>query len=692
MLKLQQERKNLPIYAARDALLQEIEENNALVVVGETGSGKTTQLPQYIYEHWQSSKEKNRMPTIAITQPRRVAAVSIAKRVAEEMGVELGDKVGYSIRFEDCSNMEETRLKYMTDGMLLRESQMDPMLSRYTCIILDEAHERTLHTDVLFGVVKGIMKKRKDLKLIIMSATLEAQLFSDFFDGAKIVYVSGRQYPVQVFYTDEQQIDYVDSCITATLQIHLDESAQTPNENNGDILVFLTGQEEIESVSKILEDKARLLPPEALKLLVCPIFAALPSEKQMEVFDPAPPGCRKVILATNIAETSITINGIRFVIDCGLFKSKAYNPKNGLEALKVCPISKASARQRCGRAGRESAGKCFRLYPEDTYETLEDFTVPEILRCNLSSVILQLISMGIKNVMSFDFMNRPSSSGMQKSLEQLYMLGALNREGSLSEIGKQMARFPLDPMYALTLLRAQEFNCVQEMLSIVAMLSVETIFYAPYHKRVEANRAKMKFASKTGDHLTLLRVYQEYSSVRKSGGVNELNKWCSDNFINYRSMDKVSEVRQQLRDYLIDLGIELTSCGREINQVRRCLCAGFFMNAAVRLPNKNMYKTLISQLEVRIHPASVLQTPFPDCLIFNQVIMTSKQYIRDVTAIDSAWLPELAPNVYRGALLTQTTSMIEENKKAEQENTNKVKGRNRKLDEKTCTYSVQRSL
>jgi HrpA-like RNA helicase len=448
----------------------------------------------------------------------------------------------------------------------------------------------------------------------------------------------------------------------------------------------LTGQEEIESVSKILEDKARLLPPEALKLMVCPIFAALPSEKQMEVFDPAPPGCRKVILATNIAETSITINGIRFVIDCGMFKSKAYNPKNGLEALKVCPISKASARQRCGRAGRESAGKCFRLYPEDTYGALEDFTIPEILRVNLSSVILQLISMGVKDVMSFDFMNKPSETGMQKSMEQLYMLGALSRTGDLSNVGKQMSRFPLDPMYALTLLRAKEFECVQEMLSIIAMLSVETIFFAPYHKRQEANRSKLKFASNTGDHLTLLKVYQEYNAVRKSGGATELSKWCMDNFINFKSMTKVLEVRQQLRDHLNDLGIELSSCGKDLNKIRKCICAGFFMNAAIRVPNKRMYKTLVSQLEVAIHPASVIQDPFPDCVIFNQVIMTSKQYIRDVTAIDSAWLPELAPNLYRGTLLTMTKSLLEDNKKAEEEKKTKGKKGGQPV------YSVQRSL
>lgn len=312
--ELQDQRLHLPITKAKKALMRVIRENRVLVLVGETGSGKTTQIPQYIDELLRSADAgSSNAGMVGVTQPRRVAATTIAKRVSAEMGTVLGREVGYSIRFEDCTS-PYTRIKYMTDGMLLRELQIDPMLTRYAFIILDEAHERTLHTDVLFGILKRTCQKRPDLRLIIMSATLEAQAFSDYYGGAKIIYVSGRQFPVDIMYCEEPQSDYVDASVTTVLQIHIEE------EYPGDILVFLTGQEEIESAAKILEDKAKLLPPECAKLLICPIFSHLPYEKQLEVFEPTPPGCRKVVLATNIAETSITINGIKvWFMRCSFF-------------------------------------------------------------------------------------------------------------------------------------------------------------------------------------------------------------------------------------------------------------------------------------------------------------------------------------------------------------------------------------
>nr|CAG4708923.1 unnamed protein product [Naegleria fowleri] len=668
-LKIQQERKSLPIYSARDALIEEFKKSKTIVVVGETGSGKTTQIPQFIFESGICGEG-----CIAITQPRRVAAISISRRVSEEMNIKLGEQVGYTIRFEDVSHPQKTRIKYLTDGMLLRESQIDPLLKRYSVIILDEAHERTLHTDVLFGVVKRLLSQRDDLKVIIMSATLEAQAFSKFYDNAKILYVSGRQFPVEIYYTEQPIADYVDAAITTTFQIHLDEQTEQ-GESKGDILVFLTGQEEIEQVAKLLEQKAQLLPPESLKLMICPIFSALPSEKQMEVFEPAPPGCRKVILATNIAETSITINGIRFVIDTGFVKSKAFNPLNGMESLALTPISKASARQRSGRAGRESSGKCYRLYTEEAYHALDDFTLPEILRCNLSTVVLQLKSMGIDKVHKFDFMDKPPKESLKKSLETLYHLGALDDKGSLTELGVRMAGFPLEPMFAVSLLRSTEFGCTKEVLDIVSMLSVESIFYAPFHKREEANKIKMKFVSRTGDHLTLLTAFREFNLVKKSAK-EDIKKWCFDHYINYKSMTKVLEVRKQLRDYLLNMNIEIVSCGKDTTMVRKALCAGFFTNIAVRVPNKRMYRTVTDNIEVRVHPSSVLQDPFPDCVLFNQMILTTKQYIRDVCAIDGDWLKDVVPPQYRNLLGTQTANMLKETQEAKQtveERTNKNK-------------------
>ncbi|KAL9654430.1 hypothetical protein ABK040_010453 [Willaertia magna] len=666
--KIQQERIHLPIYEAKDALIEEIKKNRTLVIVGETGSGKTTQIPQFIFE-----SDINDSNCIAITQPRRVAAISIARRVSEEMDVKLGEEVGYTIRFEDVSS-EKTKIKYLTDGMLLRESQIDNTLSRYSVIILDEAHERTLHTDVLFGVVKRLLRERDDLKVIIMSATLEAQTFSKFYDNAKIVYVSGRQYPVETFYTEKPLSDYVDAAITTVFQIHLDEQASSKSytESNGDILLFLTGQDEIEQVAKTLEQKSRLLPPESLQLLVCPIFSALPSEKQMEVFDPAPPGYRKVILATNIAETSITINGIRFVIDTGFVKAKGYNPTNGMESLTLLEISKASARQRLGRAGREASGKCFRLYTEESYLALENFTLPEIKRSNLSTVVLQLKSMGIDRVDKFDFMDKPPKEALKKSLEMLYNLGALNDKGKLTDLGKKMARFPLEPSFAVALLRSNEFNCLKEMLDIISMLSVESIFFSPYHKREEANKTKMKFASKAGDQLTLLNVFKEFSTLKRSSK-DEMKQWCMDHFVNYKSMTKVLEVRKQLKDYLTTLGYEMSSCGKDLSLVRKALCSGFFMNIAVRVPNKRLYKTVIDGIEVRVHPSSVIQDPFPDCVLYNQLILTSKHYIRDVCAIEGEWLQEVVPSSFKNTIWSQTAPLLSQTREAKQlSNENKI--------------------
>jgi HrpA-like RNA helicase len=679
--RIQEERKQLPIYMARETLIEYIQRNQILIIVGETGSGKTTQLPQYIYE----CKDIIRNGAIAVTQPRRVAAMSIAKRVSQEMGVQLGEEVGYSIRFEDVTDTEKTVIKYLTDGMLLRESQMNSNLDQYSVIILDEAHERTLHTDILFGVIKRILRKRNDLKVIIMSATLEARSFSIFFNGAKTLYISGRQYPVQVMYCKEPQVDYIDATVTAVLQIHIDEQMPNAisNDNAGDILVFLTGQEEIENVARILEEKSKLLPPESLKMMICPIFASLPSEKQMEVFQKTPPGCRKVILATNIAETSITINGVRFVIDTGFVKAKAYNPNNGLEILKVIPISKASARQRMGRAGREAPGKCFRLYTEETYESLDEFTEPEIVCCNLSTVVLQLKSMGVKNIQNFEFMSSPSKESITKSLQTLYILGAINKKGRLSELGQKMAQFPLDPMFAVALIKSEEFGCTEEILTIISMLSVDSIFYSPYNKRDEANKSKMKFANKSGDHLTMLKVYNEFVNVIKDISEDKMwiehkkvEQWCNDHFINYRSMRKVLEVRQQLQEYVVrsNGNEQISSCGKDLSQVRKCLCAAFFIHAAVRVPNKHSYLILNEGIEVRIHPSSVIQDPLPNCVIFNQVVMTSREYIRDVCAIDHLWLTEVTPDLYREKLASKATDLVNQVLKAEEQKKRKNSG------------------
>jgi pre-mRNA-splicing factor ATP-dependent RNA helicase DHX15/PRP43 len=376
---LHRRRLLLPVFEYRSDFMRLLAEHQCIVLVGETGSGKTTQIPQWCVEYARSIGGKN----VSCTQPRRVAAMSVARRVSEEMDCTLGEEVGYSIRFEDCSSAK-TVLKYMTDGMLLREAMSDPMLETYQVILLDEAHERTLATDLLMGVLKEVIRQRTDLKLVVMSATLDAGKFQQYFDNAPLMNVPGRTHPVEIFYTPEPERDYLEAAIRTVIQIHMCEEVE------GDILMFLTGQEEIEEACKRIKREMDNLGPEIGELKCIPLYSTLPPNLQEKIFEAAPPkksnGAigRKVVVSTNIAETSLTIDGVVFVIDPGFSKQKVYNPRIRVESLLVSPISKASAQQRAGRAGRTKPGKCFRLYTEKAYKNeMQDNTYPEILRSNL---------------------------------------------------------------------------------------------------------------------------------------------------------------------------------------------------------------------------------------------------------------------------------------------------------------------
>lgn len=424
--RIRKERQALPLWSARQRLLDTLRNSPVLIVVGETGSGKTTQIPQFLLEAGFAGSKG----CIVCTQPRRVAAITVAQRVAQERGCKVGEEVGYTVRFDDCTS-NKTRLKYVTDGMLLREALLDPSLARYSAVILDEVHERTVATDVLLGLLKSVRAARgKDFHLIVMSATLDAAGFQQYFPGAAAAYVEGRQHPVQVFYTAQPEDSYLDAAITAVLQVHFDEAP-------GDVLVFLTGQEEIEAAERLLKERmakisAQAEPP-SLTLEIVPMYAALPPEAQMRAFQPAPSGARKVVLSTNIAETSVTIPGVRYVVDTGVVKMRSYNARLGADCLEVCPVSKAQARQRSGRAGREGPGLCLRLYTEETFRKLSPVTEPELKRANLASVVLQLKALGIENPLTFDFMDPPPKAALLRALELLYALGALDVKGNLTQ-------------------------------------------------------------------------------------------------------------------------------------------------------------------------------------------------------------------------------------------------------------------
>jgi ATP-dependent RNA helicase DHX8/PRP22 len=413
--------------------------------------------------------------------------MSVAQRVSEEVGCKLGHEVGYTIRFEDCTS-PDTKIKYMTDGIMQREILLDPLLQKYSVIMLDEAHERTIATDVLFGLLKKTLKRRPDLKLIVTSATLDADKFSEYFNSAPIFSIPGRTYPVEVMYSREPESDYLDSALVTAMQIHLSEPM-------GDILLFLTGKEEIDSACEVLYERMKGLGPSVPELMVLPIYGALPSEVASRIFEPAPPGSRKIVIATNIAETSITIDGIYYVIDPGFVKQSSYDPKLGMDRLQVVPISQANAKQRAGRAGRTGPGKCFRLYTETAFQSeMLPTTIPEIQRQNLSNTILMLKAMGINDLLHFDFMDPPPTNTMLTALEELYSLGALDDEGLLTRMGRQMADFPMDPTLSKALICSVTLDCSDELLTIVAMISAtQSVFHRPRDKQNQADQKKAKF-------------------------------------------------------------------------------------------------------------------------------------------------------------------------------------------------------
>ncbi|PYI11176.1 pre-mRNA splicing factor ATP-dependent RNA helicase PRP43 [Aspergillus sclerotiicarbonarius CBS 121057] len=639
-------RRDLPVHAQRDEFLELYQKSQILVFVGETGSGKTTQIPQFVlFDDLPQTQRK----MVACTQPRRVAAMSVAQRVAAELDVKLGEEVGYSIRFEDMTS-SKTVLKYMTDGMLLREAMHDHNLNRYSTIILDEAHERTMATDVLMGLLKEVVERRPDLKIIIMSATLDAEKFQRYFNDAPLLAVPGRTHPVEIFYTPEPEQDYVEAAIRTVLQIHA-------TEEEGDILLFLTGEEEIEDASRkiSLEADEMVREADAGPIKVYPLYGSLPPHMQQRIFEPAPPPRRqggrpgrKVIVSTNIAETSLTIDGIVYVVDPGFSKQKIYNPRIRVESLLVSPISKASAQQRAGRAGRTRPGKCFRLYTEGAFKKeLIDQTYPEILRSNLSSTVLELKKLGVDDLVHFDLMDPPAPETLMRALEELNYLACLDDDGNLTQLGRLASEFPLDPALAVMLISSPEFYCSNEILSITALLSVPQVFVRPASQRKRADEMKDLFAHPDGDHLTILNVYHAFKSPEAQ---ENLKQWCHDHFLSLRSLQSADNVRMQLLRIMEREELEMISTPFEdkkyYENIRRALCAGFFMQVAKKeAQGKNMYLTIKDNQNVLLHPSTVLGHE-AEWVLYNEFVLTTKNYIRTITAVKPEWLIDIAPTYY----------------------------------------------
>ena len=666
-------RKTLPIYQHKDVIEKYVAQNQVTVIIGETGSGKSTQIPQFLMK---SNKKQ-----IAVTQPRRVAAASLAARVSEEYGCQIGQEVGYQVRFSNFTS-NRTKLKYLTDGMLLREIMLDRKLQKYSTIIIDEAHERTILTDLILGFLKSLIisKERRDLKLIIMSATLNAELFSKFFNDAPILFVEGKMYPVSRHYLSEPTEDVVDTMVRAVVQINMSEL-------EGDILCFLPGQEEIDNCVTILQQLSPELPKEAPLIVPLPLYAALSPSQQSKIFEKLEKRRRKVILATNIAETSITVSGVKYVVDSGLRKVKVWKHQLGLSTLLTTPISQASAKQRAGRAGRESAGKVFRLYLEDVFTNkLPKQQESEITRNDIIYPILTLKKVGVDDLLNWTWLEHPGQDAILSALNTLYSLGALNDNGEITPLGYKMAILPLAPQLAVVLITALEYGVLASVIDIVACLSVDNLILnvngGNGELRDEVNFKRRQFSplgAKHGDLITLKEYFDYFNELSRRGNIDEVKLWCKEMFFSYKGFKNVLRVKAQLKDYMeasIKQDDSLTTEERskqlrvfrsqldqstieddfsddgmgvdrslDIPSILKSFLKGYITNTAVGMPDRS-YRTFNTGQLISIHPSSTLFGKSNlDAIMYIEYVYTAKAYGRNCCAIELSWLQEVAPQI-----------------------------------------------
>ncbi|KAF2501771.1 P-loop containing nucleoside triphosphate hydrolase protein [Lophium mytilinum] len=781
-------RQSLPIWSHANEIRQSLRDSkDVLLLTGETGSGKSTQVPQFLVnEPWCTG-------CIAITQPRRMAAISLARRVAEEMGYPLGSrsltsKVGYSVRF-DTSTSPGMKIKFLTEGMLLQEMLSDPSLKKYSAVVVDEVHERSVNVDLLLGFLRNLVlgdkkgRGGRPLKVVVMSATQDTEALWRFFDAGftksgiqmpkapkqtngnsekledsdsswagissgdekavrkrklgkpngalkengkpltngatkkeptpepiqvfsdhmSICYVKGRQHPVKISYLPEPTQDFVESALKAIFQIHTKEPLP------GDVLVFLTGQEAVESLEKLVNDFApgmdenipkvsgyiskfqflanliwyfvlsvnslyhdesgvvlclvkgigyfwhsKVTQADRTKILVLPLFAALPQAAQQRIFERTPDRTRKVIIATNIAETSVTVPGVRYVIDGGKVKIKQFRHRLGLESLLVKPISQSAAIQRKGRAGREAAGHCYRLYTEKDYLGLDPRTLPEILRSDLSHSLLTMKARGIDDVLGFPFLDPPPRESLEKALLQLLHLGALTETGQISDIGLKIARLPLTPVLGRAVLEAAapERDCLVDVIDIIACLSVENVFidlnFLTEEKREEAESARQYLRRREGDHMTYLATVQAFAAEHA-----DRKAWTQKHFVSHRTMQNVMDIRKQLRQQCIqmkllsasaDLNAPPAPSEARTNAILHSLLRGFASNTARLMPDGS-YRTMIGNQTVAIHPSSVLFGKKVEAIVFSDFVFTTKSFARGVSAVQLDWVSDVIANL-----------------------------------------------
>lgn len=626
--------ESLPVSQRKVEIQKLLSEHQVIVVAGETGSGKTTQLPKMCLELGFGN-----LGMIGHTQPRRIAARSVAARIAEELETELGGLVGYKVRFNDQIS-DDTQIKLMTDGILLAEIQNDRFLNQYSCLIIDEAHERSLNNDFILGYLKQLLPRRRDLKLIITSATIDVERFSKHFNNAPIIEVSGRTYPVEVRYRPVVEEDDQDQ-----LQGILNAVDELQAEGRGDILIFMNGEREIRDTAEALQ-KQNLKHTEIL-----PLFARLSAQEQNKIFHPS--GLNRIVLATNVAETSLTVPGIKYVIDPGTARISRYSYRTKVQRLPIEPISQASANQRKGRCGRVSEGICIRLYSEEDFNSRPEFTDPEILRTNLASVILQMTALGLDDIEAFPFVDAPDERHIQDGVKLLEELGAFEtvqtKSGEkrlLTRVGRQLAQLPVDPRLAKMILSAVNFGCVYEMMIIVSALSIQDPRERPQEKQQASDEKHRRFADKKSDFLAFLNLWRYLQEQQKESSKNQFRRQCQKDFLNYLRIREWQDIYHQIRLTVREMSLPINSEKAEYQQIHTALLSGLLSHIGLKEAEKQQYLGA-RNAHFAIFPNSVLFKKQPKWVMAAELVETSKLWGRMVAEIEPEWIEPLAEHLIK---------------------------------------------
>ncbi|WNY63251.1 ATP-dependent RNA helicase [Borreliella carolinensis] len=627
----------LPIYKYKDELIKVLKKHNVLIVESPTGSGKTTQLPRIIYEAGFAKLGK-----IGVTQPRRIATVSIAEYIAKHIGVNVGEEVGYKIRFEEITS-PKTKIKLMTDGVLLQELKKDTLLYEYDVIIIDEAHERSLNIDFILGLIKDISRKRDDFKIIVSSATINTKIFSKYFNNAPVVSIETITYPVQIIY-NPPLLNTSKGMILKIKEIVLNVIKE---KKAGDILIFLSGEKEIKETIKELQELSS-----KKKLIIFPLYGRMPKEAQEQIFMPTPKNKRKIIVSTNIAETSITVENIKIVIDSGKVKTNKFQTKTHTYSLQEVPISKSSATQRAGRAGRLSKGTCYRLYKREDYQLREDYQKEEIYRTDLSEVVLRMADIGIRDFTHFDFISKPSTHSIQTASKILKSLDAINNKNELTEIGKYMILFPLIPAHSRALVEAM-INYPQAIYQTtigLSFLSTSGIFLLPQNEEMEARQAHLKYKNPMGDLIGFVNIFEDFKKA--------LNKeaFTKENYLDLQGLEEIANVQMQLENIISKLNIPIKKGVFDNEGYLKSIMKGMRDYICFKT-SKKKYKTIRAQ-NVIIHPGSLISTDSVKYFVAGEIIETTKMYARSIGVLKKEWVDDIINEEFKNKDISDKKKQI----------------------------------